>query len=228
MWNPFNLLFKDTPKEEQTRKVTVEELALKQARRILEDHIDELAEGFSITHQPEFETGQMVQVNAFSISKPGSTYWEGGATTLLQCLEASTDESIQAEITSCRVHKGLAYEAIDWFFGESWSFAVDWVLGDKKAELIQAFDRKLDRVAKDRSYLTPHKCLYFDYRFKTGSKKKPEFQPQWGLSQNAFHHLDSKEARLTRKLHKQHRKINEARKGIQKIQLKIKKLREDV
>ena len=76
MWNPFNLLFKDAPKEEEVRKVTVEELALKQARRILEDHIDELAEGFSLTHQPEFETGQMVQVNEFSISKPGSTYWE--------------------------------------------------------------------------------------------------------------------------------------------------------
>jgi len=227
MWNPFNLLFKDTPKEEQTRKVTVEELALKQARRILEDHIDELAEGFSITHQPEFETGQMVQVNAFSISKPGSTYWEGGATTLLQCLEASTDESIQAEITSCRVHKGLAYEAIDWFFGESWSCAVDWVLGDKKAELIQAFDRKLDRVAKDRSYLTSHKCLYLEYGFKTSSKAKPEFQPQWGLSANAFHHLDSKEAKLTRKLHKQHAKLDEAREEIQKIELKIKKLRED-
>lgn len=224
MWNSIKTLFNSPTKKEQTRKVTVEELALKEARRILECHIDELAEGFSLIHQPEFETGQVVQVNVFGVGKPGSTYWEGGATTLMKCLEADTEESIQAEITGCRVHKGLAYEAIDWFFGESWSMIVDWVIEDKKGELIHAFDRKLDRVAKDRSYLTPHKCLYLDYHFKTSSKKKPAFEPLWGLSANAFHPLDSKEAKLTRKLHKQHVKLNEARKEIQKIELKIKKL----
>lgn len=227
MRNSIKTLFNSPTEKEQTRKVTVEELALKESRRIMEDHIDELAEGFSLTHQPEFETGQVVQVNAFGVGKPGSIYWEGGATTLMECLQADREESIQAEITSCRVHKGLAYEAIDWFFGESWSMIVDLVIEDKKSELIQAFDRKLDRVAKDRSYLTPHKCLYFDYGFKTGSKKKPEFQPKWGLSANAFHPIDSKEAKLTRKMHKQHRKLKEAREEIQKIELKIKKLRGD-
>jgi len=50
MWNPFKTLFSSAPKkEEKVRKVTVEELALKQARLILEDHIDELAKEFSLT-----------------------------------------------------------------------------------------------------------------------------------------------------------------------------------
>ena len=227
MWNPFNFLSKPSPKEKELRKITVEELALKQARRLLEDHIDQLTVDFAEVYKPQFKVDQMVQVNAFGITKPKSTYWEGGATTLLECLQASPDEPILAQITGYKVHKGLAYEAIDWFFGESWSMIVECVFQDKKDDLIRAFDRKLDRTASHRSYLTPHKCLYLEYYFKTSSKKKAEFEPQWGLSANAFHPLDSKEAKLTRKLHKQYGKLNQARENIQKIELKIKKLRED-
>jgi len=224
MWNPFKTLLKTPAKEDRTRKVTVEELAMKEARRLLHEHIDQLTESFAKEHRPEFKVGDMVQVNAFGIAKPGSTYWEGGASMLMSSLEATRSEPIQAEITGWKVHSELARECIEWFFGESWSMIVDWVLEDKQGELIQAFDRKLDRVAKDRSYLTPHKCLYLEYHFKTSSKKKPKFEPVWGLSANAFHLLDSKEAKLTRKLHKQHGKLDGAREEIKNIELKINRL----
>jgi hypothetical protein len=63
-----------------------------------------------------------------------------------------------------------------------------------------------------------------EYHFKTGSKEKPEFEPLWGLSANAFYPIDSKEAKVTRNLHKQYRKLDAAREEIKKVEEEIKRL----